>query len=81
MIGPDAPSYRERGIGLLVAAILVGSAWLLGDLPRYVVGLLGTAVAAMLAAVLMDERRWSERARRRALLVTFLAGAVGFILR
>jgi hypothetical protein len=81
MIGPDAPGYRERGIGLLLAALLVGAGWRLGGLPRYAVGLAATALAAMVAAYLMDERRWSERARRRALMVTFLAASVGLLLR
>jgi len=81
MIGPDAPSYRERGLGLLVAGSVVVAFRLIGGLPEFVVGMLLTAVAGTLAAVLMDEQRWSERSRRRALLVVFLSAVGSLILR
>jgi TctA family transporter len=81
MIAPDAPSYRERAVALLLAAAVVVPFRLLGGLPEFVASMVLVAVAALLAAVLMDEQTWSARARRRALLVVFLSSIAGLILR
>jgi hypothetical protein len=81
MIGPEAPSYRERAVGLLLAGLVVVSFRLLGGVPELVAGMLLAAVAGMLAAVLMDEQTWSGPARRRALLVVFLSAMSSLILR
>jgi hypothetical protein len=81
MIGPDSPSYHERGIGLLVAGTVVVTFRVIGGLPEFVVGMLLTFVAGMLAAVLMDEQSWSGRSRRRALFVVFLSAIGSLILR